>query len=149
VLADNVGTIPVIVNGDISTKGNYKVINRNASHEDSRNGETKPKKKKIVIIGDSHARGCACEIANCLGKEFEVSKRIMLGAGLAHITTLAHREISNLTPDDAVVIWGGLNDVSKNETSLGLNHLKNFINHKSNTNILALAAHHRHDSQES
>jgi len=74
---------------------------------------------------------------------------VMLGAGLAHITTLAHEEIPNLTPDDAVVIWGGSNDVSKNKTSLGLKHLTNFINHKSYTNILALAAPHRHDLQES
>jgi hypothetical protein len=127
-----------------------KVINRNASHkEDSGNGETKPKKQKIIIIGNSHARGCARKISNCLGKEFEVTRTVMPGAGLAHITTLAHGETPNLSPDDAVVIWGGSNDVSKNETSLGLKHLKNFINHKSNTNILALATPHRHDLQES
>jgi hypothetical protein len=74
VLADNVGTIPVIVNSDILTKGNDKVVNRNKSHkEDSGNGESKPKEKKIIIIGDSHARGCAREISNGLGEEFEVS----------------------------------------------------------------------------
>jgi len=55
----------------------------------------------------------------------------MPGAGLAHITTLSHEVIPNLTPDDAVVIWGGSNDVSKKETSLGLKYLTNFINHKS------------------
>jgi hypothetical protein len=147
--ADNVGTIPVIVNGDISTKGNDKVIKRNVSHKGySRNDETKPKKNKIIIIGDSHVRGYAREICNYLGKEFEVSGTVMPAAGLAHIKTLAHEEIPNLTPDD-VVIRGGSNDVSKNETSLGLKHLMNFINHKSNTNILALAAPHRHDLQES
>jgi len=59
VSADNEGTIPVIVNGDISTEGSIKVTNRNVSHkEDSENGETKPKKKKIIIIGNSHERGC-------------------------------------------------------------------------------------------
>jgi hypothetical protein len=73
----------------------------------------------------------------------------MPGAGLAHITTLAHGKIPNLTPDDAVVIWGGSYNVSKNETSLGLRYFKNFINNKSNTNIVALAAPHRHDLQES
>jgi predicted AAA+ superfamily ATPase len=57
VRGDNEVTIPVIVNGDISTEGGIKVTNRNASHkEDSENGETKPKKKKIIIIGDNHAR---------------------------------------------------------------------------------------------
>jgi hypothetical protein len=93
VLADNVATIPVIVIGDISTKGNHKVMNRNKFHkEDSGNGETKPKKPKMVL-DESHARGCAHEFSNCLGKEFEVSETAMPGAGLAHITTLAHGEI--------------------------------------------------------
>jgi len=73
---------------------------------------------------------------------------VMPGAGLAHITTLVHEEISNLTSDDAVVIWGGSNDVNKNEKSHGLKHLQNFINHRSNTNTLALAAPYRHDLQE-
>jgi len=138
VLADNVDTIPVIVNGNITTKGNEKVINRNTSHKVSGNG--KIKSKKIIIIGDSHARGCARDISNCLGKEFEVSGTVMPGAGLAHITILAHGEIPNLTSDDAVVIWGGSNDINKNKTSLGLRYLKNFINNKSNTNIQALTA---------
>ena len=94
VRAYNEGTLPVIVNGDISTEGNIKVTNRNASHkEDSENDETKPKKRKIIIIGDSHARGCAREISNYLGKEFEVSGTVMLGSGLANVTALAHEEI--------------------------------------------------------
>jgi len=66
----------------------------------------------------------------------------MPGAGLAHITTLAWEEIPSLTPQDAVVIWGGSNDINKNEVSRGLKHLQNFINHTSNTNILTLAALH-------
>jgi len=99
VLADNVDTIPVIVNGNITTKGNEKVINRNTSHKVSGNGKIKSKKKKIIIIGDSHARGCAREISNCLGKESEVSGTVMPGAGLAQITPLAHGQIPTLTSD--------------------------------------------------
>jgi hypothetical protein len=69
----------------------------------------------------------------------------MPGSGLANITALAHEEILKITSDDAVVTWGGSNDVNKNETPIGLRHLKDFINRRSNTNILALAAPHRHD----
>jgi hypothetical protein len=123
VLADKEGTIPVNVNGDISTEGSVKVINRKASNKvDSGKGETKPKKKIIIIIGDSHARGCAREISDYLGKEYEVSGTVMPGSGLANITALAHEEILNLTLDDAVVIWGGSDDVNRNETSLGKLH---------------------------
>jgi hypothetical protein len=100
------------------------------------------------VIGDSRARGCAREISIYLGKDFEVSGTVMLGSELANITALTHKEILNLTSYDAVIIWGGSNDINKNETSRGLKHLKNFINNRSNTNILTLAAPHRHDLQE-
>jgi hypothetical protein len=72
----------------------------------------------------------------------------MSGAGLAHITTLAQEEIPKLTPNDAVVIWGGSNDINKNEISCGLKQLQTFVNHRKNKNILALNAPHRHDQQE-
>ena len=118
VLADNEGTIPLIVNADISTEGSVKVINRNASHkEDSGIGETKPKKKKIIIIGDSHASGCACEISDYLSKEFDVRGTVMPGSGLANITALEHEEILNLTSDDAVV-YGVVQMMS-----IGMKHL--------------------------
>jgi hypothetical protein len=80
VLASKERTIPVIVNGDASTKGGVKVNNRNTSHKEA-NGkyENKPKKKKIIVIGHSHARGCAHKTSNFLGKEFEASGTVMLG----------------------------------------------------------------------
>jgi predicted negative regulator of RcsB-dependent stress response len=37
------------------------------------------------------------------------------------------------------------NDVNKNETSIAPKHLKGLINHRSNTNIKALAAPRKHD----
>ena len=72
----------------------------------------------------------------------------MPGAGLAHITTLAQEQIRSLTPHYAVIIQGGSNDINKNEAARGLKHLQNFIHHTSNTNILTLAAPHRHDLQQ-
>jgi len=122
--ADNVGTIPVVVNGYIPSKRNTKVNDRNTSRKTNGGiGGMNQKKKKIIVIGDSHARGCARELSSYLGKDFEVSGTVMPEAGLAHITTLAQEEIPNLTPYDAVVIWGGSNDINKSETSRGLTHL--------------------------
>jgi len=72
----------------------------------------------------------------------------MAGSGLANEE--AHEEILvlTLTKDDAVVIWGGSNDVNKNETSNRLKHLKDCINHRSDTNIVALVAPQGHDLLE-
>jgi hypothetical protein len=72
----------------------------------------------------------------------------MAGSSLANVTALAHEKTLTLTKDDAVVIWGSSNEVNKNETSTGIKQLKHFINHKSNTNITALAAPHGHGLQE-
>jgi capsular polysaccharide biosynthesis protein len=48
-----------------------------------------------------------------------------------------------------VIIWGGANDINKNEVNNSLKHLKNFINTRQNTNIIVVTAPHRHDLQES
>jgi len=57
----------------------------------------KTKKKKIVIIGDSHARGYAAEISSVLGNDFEVTGTVIPGARLENITNLADSEISTLS----------------------------------------------------
>jgi hypothetical protein len=38
------------------------------------------KKRKIIIIGDSHTRGWAQELKHSLGNGFEVNCRVMAGA---------------------------------------------------------------------
>lgn len=41
-----------------------------------------------------------------------------------------------------------MNDISRNETSIGLKHLKHFINYRSNANIIVTAAPHSHGLQK-
>jgi len=108
----------------------------------------KAKMKNIVIIGDSHARGYAAEIPRDLGKNFEVNGRVMPGARLENVTNLADDEINKLGKNDVVIVIGGANDVNKNETNVGLEHLRTFIHKRHNTNIMIVAAPHRHDLQE-
>ena len=78
----------------------------------------------IVIIGDSHAGGCAAEISRDLGKNLEVNGRVMPGARLEDITNLVDDEINKLGKNDVVIAIGGTNDVNKNETNVGLEHLR-------------------------
>jgi hypothetical protein len=51
-------------------------------------------RNKILIIGDSHAKGCAAELLTLLGKTFEVMGAVMRVSRLEHITCLTCREIS-------------------------------------------------------
>jgi hypothetical protein len=51
----------------------------------------------------------------------------MPGSRLEHITSLARSEISHLRRNDFVVIWGGTNDISKNESDAGLRYMRKFV----------------------
>jgi hypothetical protein len=103
------------------------------------------RKKKIILIGDSNMRGCAKELTNYLGSEYEITGTIMPGSRLVNVTQLANNEISSLTKKDAVIIWGGANDISRNETLKGLKDFSDFVNQRSNTNIINVTARHRYD----
>jgi hypothetical protein len=47
--------------------------------------------------------------------------------------------------NDIVVVWGGTRDVSRNETSSGLNQLKYFYRKNYKTNIIQMRVPHRHE----
>jgi hypothetical protein len=104
-----------------------------------------PKAGKILIIGDSHVRGCASDLSIHLGKAYEVIGTVMPGSKLKNITQLAKNEIKKLCQNDCVVIWGGTNDISKNESANGLKQIINFASQTQHINIITLEAPHRHD----
>ena len=103
------------------------------------------RKKRILLIGDSHMRGCASKLGEYLGPAYEVTGTIMPGSRLQNVTKLARNEIARLSNRDAVIIWGGSNDVSRNETNKGLKHLNEFVNQRKNTNVMIVTAPRRHD----
>jgi hypothetical protein len=69
------------------------------------------------------------------------------GARLQITTNLADKEVSTLEKSDKVTGMGGANDISKNETNIGLKHLGKFLS-RQNTNIMIVTIPHRHDLQE-
>jgi hypothetical protein len=60
------------------------------------------RKHKVLIIGDSHARGCPVEVTPNLDENFEVTGLVMPGSRLKSITNAA-KEIVTLTMDDVFV----------------------------------------------
>jgi hypothetical protein len=99
------------------------------------------RKHKVLIIGDSHARGCAVEVTPNLDENFEVTDLVMPASRLKSITNAAKKEIATLTRDNVIVVWGGTNDTSKNESSKGLS---SFVKNRGHTNVI-MNASHRHD----
>jgi hypothetical protein len=107
------------------------------------------KKRKIIIIGDRHTRLLAYELKNSLGMGFEVNRAVKPGSRLENIINLSAEGINTLGKKDGVILWGGANDINKNEVNNGLKHLKNFVNNRQNTNIIVVSAPHRYDLKES
>jgi len=103
------------------------------------------RKKKILLIGDSHILGCASELKKYLGLDYEISGTIMPGSRLQNVTNLTRNEISGLSQSDALIIWAGCNDINRNESMKSLKYLNDFVNQTKNTNIRILTALHRHD----
>ena len=83
------------------------MVGKTASVKVETNCISKPRKNKILVIGDSHARCCAAELSFSLNETFEVMVTVMPGSRLGRITSLAHRKINHLRRNDFVVIWGG------------------------------------------
>jgi len=115
--------ILVIINQyDLLSKGeNYELMAResigthepkvkNESRDKLQNAKNKhmEKKHKIIVIGDSHARGCAPEIELNLDEGFEVQGFVNLGVNT--IITSAKIDIKHLS---MVAVWGGSKDVGK------------------------------------
>ena len=65
------------------------------------------KKYKIMVIGDSNARGCAGEIKFNVDEGFEVQGLVNPGTGVNIITTSAKIDIEQLSKKDMVVVRGG------------------------------------------
>jgi hypothetical protein len=121
----------------------YHNINQNPTAKKTKT-KARSKTNKVLIIRDSHARGCAANLLREHGEAFEVIGNVMPGAGLQNITQAAKNEIRSLNHKDCVIIWGGSNDINKNESSKGLKHITNFALQNQHTNIIIIPALHRH-----
>jgi len=100
---------------------------------------------KILIIGDSHARGLLEKVRNSLNDVFSVTGVTKPNATTEAITSPLHLSIDNLTKSDLIIFYGGTKDISSNESSKGLRSLIDFAQRTSNTNVLMLGAPHRYD----
>ena len=106
------------------------------------------KRKRILLIGDSHVRGCSSELGKYLGQDYHVSGTFMPRSRIRNITKLARNEIASFTKEDLVIIWGGANDVNKNESMKGLMNLHEFVDQRINTNFMVVTIPHRHDLRD-
>ena len=100
---------------------------------------------KVLIIGDSHARGCASEVKQKLNGDYEVIGFTNPGSTMKEVKESAKVKIAQLTKEDTVVLWGGSNDVAKNNSVVGMKHMLDLVINSTRTNVILLSVPHRHD----
>jgi hypothetical protein len=105
----------------------------------------KKKKHKILIFGDSHAKDCAIELSHLLKQDFEVLGFVTPGSGMEHIKDTSMGEIKQLSKEDVVVLWGGSNDIAKNNSSIGMKSILELAMNATHTNVILMSAPHRYD----
>jgi len=105
---------------------------------------SKPRKNKILIVGDSHARGCVADFLPSLNESFEVMGTVMPGSRLEHITSLNHREIVICT---VMTLWlpGEVQMTLAEMSHTGLRYVRKFALQNKHTNIIAITPSHRYD----
>jgi len=84
-----------------------------------------------------------------LGTTFEVMGAVMPGSRLEHFMRLARREISHLQSNDFAIIWGGANDINRNESNISLRHIRKFALRNKHTNVIEMTPPNRYDLQDS
>lgn len=104
------------------------------------------KPHKVSVIGDSHARGCASGLSvNLRNTDYDVYGIVKPGVGLEEITRSAKEDLKCFTKQDVIVVWGGTNDVGRNNTDKSQRHLQSFVENNKQTNIIIITAPHRYD----
>jgi len=140
---DSTHRIPVLVNGlasvDVSTK--------NICHK-PKSSSQQYKEHKIIITGDTHARGAASNVKHNVNDNSRSSGFVRPGANIDTLTSSVTENSKHLMNNDIIAVWGGANDVSKNNSQDGLKHITNFVKVNSHTNIILMSVPHRHDLSE-
>ena len=67
------------------------------------------------------------------------------GAGMKYIKDTSRVKVQQLTKKDVVVLWGGCNDIARNDSTVGVKHLLEFITNANCTSIIQISAPHRYD----
>lgn len=143
--------IPVIINGHVNSpllRRDKKLFNRDGALIAQKTlGKATMKKdvRKVVILGDSHARGLSDRLNDKLMNSFEVIGYTKPNCDLRTLLSSSIQDSANLTKKDVLVLVAGTNEVISDSGVKELWHITQFANQNSQTNIILLTPSLRYD----
>ena len=99
----------------------------------------------ILLIRGSHARKCATDLQHNLGDDYEVTSFVKPGAAMEEIVSSSSESVKSLSNKDVLIVWGGSNDISRNNTKESIDQLCNFIEKETTVNLVIMKVPLRHD----
>ena len=129
-------------------KGNYEMETSETTHSTTsrkNNKEHQEERPRIIVLGDSHARGLARELLHQAKQHFKVSGSVKPNAGLTDLLNTAKEDTSKLTKKDSLIVFGGTNDVEKNLIGKNLTSVMNFLNATQHTKVILIDVPLRYD----
>ena len=103
----------------------------------------------IIIVGDSHSKGCTTNMKSYFSDNYKVQGLVKPGTCLDILTRTATNINKNLTKNNFLILWSGANDVAKNNTMKAFRFLVDFATNSSDTNVILASVPHRHDLMSS
>lgn len=103
------------------------------------------RRQRILMLGDSHARKCAVDLQHNLGHDYEVTSFVKPGAAMKEIVRSSSESVKSLSNKDVLIVWGGSNDISRNNTKEAIDQLCNFIEEEASVNLVIMKIPLRHD----
>jgi hypothetical protein len=91
---------------------------------------------KIIILGDSHARGIASELLQQSNHQVSATGYVKPNTGLIELLQTAKSDLHKLSSKDAVIVIGGSNDIGKSELNTNLTSIVKFLDVLQHTNVI-------------
>ena len=106
--------LSALIDDDITSR-NFKKKNQKKTQGLNSSGT---RCQRIILIGDSHVRKCATDLQHNLGANYKVSGFAKSGAIMEEIANTVSEDVQTLSNKDVVIVWGGSNDISKNNSKM-------------------------------
>lgn len=93
-----------------TSRGNDKSVDRSEDNKEDKPDVT-VKKRKIMLVGDSHAKRCQKALQSCLGDKYEVLANCKPGAPIKDVVKDLNQDTESYDEMDHVIVLAGTNDI--------------------------------------
>lgn len=110
-----------------------------------RTSKVTDQRKKITVVADSHGRGIADNLCSSLKKEYNVCGLVKPGAKISEVLKNSTSMGNEMQNGDHLVIIGGSNDVSYNESAMVISSLNENLSKLKKGKVWLVDIPTRHD----